>query len=366
MEKMIGIIGCNFSTGKFSLLTKNRPIATIPFAGRYRLIDFPISNMTNSHITSVGVITPHLYRSIIDHIGSGKEWGLSRKSGGLFILPGTSYGFDAGKGKLSIKDLKGNMTFFKKASGKYVIIAVPGKIFNIDYEEVLEHHKKSGAGITLIYKHMDESSSDEKEVSIKNNNVVGIKKAKTSGGDIFLDTLIIDNDILEKFIDWYKDNSYLDLIDVINENISHIKVSAYEFTGYVASINNVKEYMKESFDMLDADVIKEIFLKDDRIIKTKIHDAPPAKYGEKSKVTNSIVGTGSKIDGEVKDSVIFRDCIIEEKTKISNSVIMQGSVISEGANLENVIIEKDVIILAGAVLKGSQDKPLIITKEQNG
>ena len=133
MNKMIGLVATNYSLGDFGLLTEERPIASIPYGGRYRLIDFPISNIVNAGVTLVGVITPYLYRSILDHIGNGKPWNLSRKNEGLFVLPGTVYGYDTGKGKLMLRDIRGNKMFLERSNADYVVVACCNKIFNIDY-----------------------------------------------------------------------------------------------------------------------------------------------------------------------------------------------------------------------------------------
>ena len=364
VNRACGIISTNYSREDFSLLTTNRPIASIPFGARYRLVDFPLSNMVNSNITSVGLITPHMYRSIIDHVGSGKEWGLSIKNGGLFILPGTTYGFDIGKGKVSVRDIKNNDQFLHKTKEEYVVISASNKIFNIDYNEPLDFHIKNHASITFIYKNMDATSNADLAIELDGNKVKSIVPAKKKKVNMFLDSLIIDKEILFKLLSWYADKTYLDIVDIINENLSHLKVYAYEFTGYVAPINNLNDYMNASRDLFKPEVMKEVLF-GERIILTKIHDAPPVKYGENAKVSSSILGTGAKVFGEVKNSIVFRASIIEENAKIDNCVIMQGAVVKKGAILSNVILEKDAIVGENAEYHGTLNKPLIITRMQN-
>ena len=366
MKKIAGLVCMNYNLGDFGLLTYNRPVASIPYGGRYRLMDFPLSNLINVGMTTVGLITPHLYRSILDHVGNGKSWNLSRKNGGMFILPGSTYGFDAGRGKMTVKDIIGNRRFFERTDSDFVVIACCDKIFNIDYKEVIKSHIDSSASVTLCYKYMDKDiPKNEYAITVNDNGLVkDIKRLKKAGKNenVYMDTLVINTDLLLKITDWYKDQSYQDLLDVIEENINHIVVNGYKFDGYVKLINNVKDYMDASKELLDESVIEELF--NNRMIYTKIHDAPPVKYDKKAKVENSIIATGSIIKGKVKNSIIFRDCIVEEGAEIVNSVVMQKSIISKNAYIENVILDKYAQIAESVEIKGTDDKPIILTRNQ--
>lgn len=364
MEHLVGLVSANYSVGNFDKLTAHRPIAAIPFGSRYRLIDFPLSNMVNSGIVSVGLITPHLYRSLLDHLGSGKEFGLSRKNGGLFILPGSTYGFDLGKGKFSLKDLRGNIAFFVRRAFDRVVMAASNMVYNIDYKEVEDHHVKKDANITLIYKKVDEAIPGEYVVDVDDKGKVKtfrkLKKVEKNV-NLFLDSLIVDREVILAIIEWYKDNSYLDLCDAIGENLGHLSVQGYEFKGYVKSINSVTDYKNASKELLDDDVLKEVFMNEKRFIHTKVHDAAPVKYFDTAKVNLALVGTGSIIKGEIKNSIIFRDCVIDEGAKIENCVIMQKCHIGKNVTLENVICEKDIVVEAGEVHKGTDKKPIILS-----
>lgn len=366
MKKLAGLICMNYNLGDFGLLTDNRPVASLPYGGRYRLMDFPLSNLINTGMTTVGIITPHLYRSILDHVGNGKSWNLSRKSGGLFILPGSTYGFDAGRGKITVKDIIGNKRFLERADSDYIVIACCDKVFNIDYKEVVKSHIESSASVTLCYKYIEKDiPKNEYAISISNNNLVSdIKKLKrvSKNENVYIDTLVINTDLLLKITEWYKDQSYQDLLDVIEENINHIVVNGYEFKGYVKIINNVKDYMDAGKELLNEEVIEDLF--NNRMIYTKIHDAPPVKYDKKAKVENSIIATGSIIKGKVKNSIIFRDCVVEEGAEIINSIVMQKSVVNKNVHLENVILDKYAKIADGVEIKGTEEKPIIITRNQ--
>lgn len=365
MERLIGLVSANYSGNDFGKLTSHRPIAAIPFGSRYRLIDFPLSNMVNSGITSVGLITPHLYRSIMDHISSGKEFGLSRKTGGLFILPGSTYGYDLGRGKFSIKDLKGNMVFFTRTIFDRVVISACSKIYNIDFRVVENTHNSNNANITFCYKKVSEAAVGEFVLEVndigKIKNIRKLKK-KEKNVNLFLDAFILDKDVAIKLIEWYKDNSYMDLIDAIAENISRLSLYAYEFKGYVKAINNINDYMDASKELLDDNVISELFM-GERLIHTKVHDAAPVKYFDTAKVSNALVGTGSKIKGNIENSIVFRDTIIEAGAKIKNSVVMQKCYVGKNSVLENVILEKGLRVEDNEIHKGTDKKIIIITND---
>ena len=365
MERLAGLISANYNDTRFGKLTAHRPIAAIPFGSRYRLIDFTLSNMINSGMTSVGLITPHLYRSLLDHLGSGKEFGLSRKSGGLYILPGSTYGYDLGKGKISIRDCKGNMKFFERTRFDRLVLATCSKIFNIDYRDVERFHLEKDLNVTFVYK--KDMDADVGDIVIDFDDRGRVKalrriKKKEKKANLYLDSTLIDKNVMIRIIDWYKDNSYIDVIDAIAENLGRLSAGAYEFTGFAGSINNIKDYMEVSKALLDSKVIKELFM-GDRLIHTKIHDAPPVKYLDNAKVKNALVGTGSTIDGSIENSIICRNVVIEEGAKIKNSIIMPLCHIGKKAVLENVICEKNVVVEEGEVHKGTATKPAILSND---
>lgn len=365
MNRLEGLISANYNDERFGKLVSHRPIAAIPFGSRYRFIDFQLSNMVNSGIDQVGLITPHYYRSLMDHLGSGKEFGLSRKTGGLFILPGSTYGYDLGAGKFSIKDLRGNPGFISKTYFERVVVATCNKIFNIDYKLVDKFHQKNEANITLIYKKVSLASRGDIVIDINSNGIVkGIRRLKDDEKDVnmFLDSMIIDKNVIAKIIDWYKDNSYLDIMDAISENIGRFSVLAYEFTGYAKAINDIKDYVDASIELLDEKVMRELFMSK-RLIHTKVHDAPPVFYAPTAKVSKSLVGTGSYIKGTIDSSVIFRDVVVEEGAVIKNSIIMQKCHIGANSIIENAIIEKALEVNDGVVYKGTKEAPIVVSNE---
>ena len=366
MKDIMGIICTNYNDDDLNQLTEDRALASLPFGGRYRLVDFPLSNMKNSDIRTVGIIMPYMYRSLMDHLGGGKEWNQYRKVGGFFFLPGSIYGLKTARSKFLLRDFISNRPFVTRGSGDLIVISGSNKIFNIDYRSIAREHEASGADVTLIYKR-SYIPADSGELFLDINDfgrVSNIMHEPDGDACCFLDTLIINREMLLNYLNWYEALTYLDLMDTIAETLSTVKVFAYEFDGYAGSINSLKTYMNCSIDLLDENVRDELFIPE-RQISTKAQDSAPAKYLPHAHVRNSIISSGCIIDGNFEDCIIFRDVIIERGASIKNSVIMAHTVIGENVCLENVISDKYVHIQPGVKLFGSCDNPITIEKRSN-
>lgn len=365
MKRMMGLVCTNYTEGDFGLLTEERPLASLPYGGRYRLVDFPLSNMVNSGMNIVGLITPHLYRSLLDHVGNGKEWALSRKVGGMYILPGSTYGLRGAVGKFLLRDMIENRAYLERSRRDLVVISASNKVYNIDFREVADAHEEKGAGITLIYKRVPEGAlfKDLAVISDARGRVTALRRDVAGEACQFMDAMIIDRELLLKILDWYSALSYLDLVDVIAENLDQLAVFGYEFEGYMRSIDNAVGYMEASMELLDPKLIRELFM-GERSIRTKVQDAHPVKYGPHAKVTNSLVATGCIVKGTVENSIIFRDCTVEEGDVVRNSVIMQSGRLEKNLLLENVICDKYCHLSEGISLHGTPERPLIVTRKQ--
>lgn len=366
MKDIMAIICTNYNEDSLGSLTANRSLASLPFGGRYRLVDFPLSNMKNSDIRTVGIIMPYMYRSLMDHLSGGKEWNLYRKVGGFFYLPGTIYGLKTARSKFLLRDFIVNKPFVVRGNGDIVVISGSNKIFNIDYSDIAHQHELSGADITLIYKkNTVPCDADELYLDINTyGRVTNITHDPNTDGNCFLDTLIINRSMLLNYLNWYEALPYLDLMDTIIETLSTVKTYAYEFSGYAGSINSLKTYMDCNMELLNKNVRSELFLPD-RQISTKAQDSAPAKYLPAARVRNSIVSSGCIIDGDIENCIIFRDATIERGATIKNSIIMAHSVIGRHVCLENVICDKYVRIQPGVRLYGSPDNPIVIEKSSD-
>ena len=234
MEKVIGLITCNYSAKETSALTESRPVASLPYFSRYRLVDFALSNFVNCGIRTVGMVMPYNYRSIIDHVGSGKDWDLDRKNGGLFILPGSAFGTSRTGARFLLRDLIHNKAYFTRSNADAVICSTANFVFNIDLDEVYEAHKASGADITVLTKTASEKDTDVTAFDVIDGRVQGVRQGVNFGDTMFLDCFIINRQLLLDMFDWYAPTDYLDLFEAMAGDFGRVDVRTYDFGGYVA------------------------------------------------------------------------------------------------------------------------------------
>lgn len=365
MSSVIGLISSNYSGEGYGKLIETRPVASIPFGGRYRLIDFVLSSMTNSGISSVGVITPSNYRSLADHLNMGREWGLNKKQGGLFMLPGAVHGLKDVNARFSLRDAILNRDFFLRADEDTVLYCAANRIYNMDFRPAISFHEKTGAAVTLIYKkHSDGANAQGLFLNINEAGQVTEVMEKAEGEtNVFLDAMLISRTLLLDFIECYQNLGYIDVMDIIATNLSQIQVGTWCYEGYEHAIDTAKDYMVVSQALLRPEVQEELF-NEDRPILTKTQDSPPAKYLPGSNVKNSLVAASCIIEGTVENSIIFRNVEIGKGAVVRNSVLMQHCVIGAGAVVENVICDKYVKISSDVSFSGSEKKPYVIGKKQ--
>ena len=372
-SECVGIINLdNKNDLTMNQLTNVRPIASLPIAGRYRVIDFSLSNMVNSGITNVGIFAKEKYRSLTDHLGSGKDWDLSRKQGGLYVLSpenaknNNNYGYRKG----DIYTILANIDYIEKSPEEYVIVAPSYMICSIDYNDLLKYHKKSNNDITIVYKRVENANKD-----FKNCNTLNIDKDKLvknvgnnlntfPSANICMDTFIMKRtDFIECIYSIASMGTYSYIEDYIINQLDNIQVGAYKYEGYLKCITSLKSYYEASKEFLTEDVSREIF-KSDRKIFTKDKSQAPTMYGENAEVKGSFIATGCQIDGTVEDSTLFRKVKIGKGSIIRDSVIMQSCKIGENVVLENVILDKNVVISDNKELKGDKDYPMVIEKNE--
>ena len=369
MKDTMGIIYTVENDFDLKDLTAKRSIAAIPFGGRYRVIDFALSNMVNSGITNVGIITQNNYSSLMDHLGSGKEWDLNRKRNGLFILPPYINDSNPGVYRGSIDAYHSIMGYIRKSSQKYVLLSGSHMVCNIDFNEAYDFHIEKGADITIIYKEEKSLSSEELRkytlVRMKNDGKVWdmeVNPRMPKSSNIFMKMCIIEKGLLEYLVEECFARGQSDFImDILLRKLDTLKIYAYPHSGYLGRIDSINNYYENSMNILNPEIRNELFFKPGRIY-TKIKDKVPAKYLDTAIVQNSMIADGCVIEGEVYNSVIFRGVSIAKGAVIRNSIIMQGSVIHENALLEQVIVDKEVMIGSGRKLIGQKSYPVVIGK----
>lgn len=364
MERVMGFISANYASNELGTLTDQRTIASLPYGGRYRLIDFPLSNMINSGITTVGVVMPYKYRSIIDHVGAGKEWGLDRKKGGLYILPGSVFGINNSGHRFLLRDMRRNMAFLRRSRKDYLIGAGTSCIYNMDYEQFLKKHIESGAGMTLLVKKMDKDEPHQACVKTEYGLVTGMTSGVKAGDLAFMDCFIINRDLLMNILDWYQAVDYMDLFGALADDFDKIRIHTYELDEYVQCVHSTEEYFKGSMELLSYHIRKQLFL-EERPVITKIQDTVPSRYADGCQVENSLIPAGCNIKGKVRNSILFRGVVVEKGAEVENSIILQNCVIGRNAKIGNAIIDRFNVIGEGTILKGTEKDILIKDKADN-
>ncbi len=367
MQNVMGIINLNEKDELLKEITANRPVAAVPFGGRYRIIDFALSNMVNSGIRNVGILVQNKYRSVMDHLRSGKEWDLMRKKGGLFILPPAT-NFSAGICQGDVENFINNMDYITNSRQKYVLISGSSVICNLNYRKAFKFHLDTQADVTILYQdEADEQLDCTHCITIatgEGSRVVGMKvnPGKNGSSKISMGMYILAKDLLIDLVKACSSQGGTDIVrDGFVNNIDKLKVYGYQYKGYLARINSIQDFYKHNMNLLKPENWQELFAKSG-LVYTKVKDEAPVKYKEGSKVVNTMIANGCIIAGHIENSIIFRGVTIGKGSHIRDSVIMQKCEIAEDAIVENVICDKDVRINAGKWVKGERNYPLVIKK----
>ncbi len=366
MKNCIGIINLDENENRMGELVVNRSLASIPIAARYRVIDFVLSNMTNSGINCIGIFTKNKSRSLIDHITNGRPWDLNRKTDGLRVF---NFGnedpvFD------DVHNFADNIQFLNRSRKEYVLLAPSYMVCNINYKEVLEYHKSTGKDVTIVYKKVnnaDEAFSDCGVLNIDDaGNVISVGEniGKNPKANINMEMYILKRELFVNIVnECISSGMYRKVKDYIHNNLKNISAGAYEFTGHLDCINSIKALYDSNAALLNKKINKEIF-NEERPIYTKTKDEGPTFYSDKSNVVNSIIANGCRIEGTVENCIIGRRVYIGKNTKLKDCVIMQNSRIEDDAVLDNVIADKGSEIRKGETLIGSTMYPLVIKKRK--
>lgn len=368
MKKIAGVILNSSNQLDLDALLKHRSIHTIPIGGKYRLIDFPLSNLVNmTQDLHVGVVGSYNYRSLVDHLKQGQDWNLSRKSNDLLILQGDRSAKIGQVSRISIQDFVDNHEFFNKLSDdtEHLVLSGTNVISNIDYQAILEEHERLDADITLLYKENYQGDIQNKEVRIvvEGNDVKELiySEKKQSKGELFIDSLIINRKLFMMILEEAEKRGLIDFIELINLCLKDCVVKAYSVPGYVKIINSLQSYFECSMDLLTCDVNSELF-KQERKVYTKSKDNHPTVYGKEAEVKKALVASGAIVNGKIEDSIVFRNATIHKGAKIKNSVIMQGAVVEEDAVVVNAILDKNAVVKKGEFITSTTKEPILVQK----
>ncbi len=368
-----GLIFSNIHDRSIPEMARLRTMASIPFGCRYRLIDFPLSNMVNADINTVGVITHNNYQSLLDHIGTGKDWDLARRSGGIKILPPYIAAYENNvANKLysgRLEALVGAEHFINRCGADYMVLSDCDVVLNIDLDAVISEHIRRDAFLTIVTKHLNaDEYRFEKAVGLvdigEDGQVIGISKEKPSGEvDVNTNLYVIKRSDLQNVIADSLANGYTSFSnDIIRRNLGRKSIYTYRYDGWYALIGSLESYFRTSMRLLTEEARRELFSQPERKIYTKIRNSSPTKYCDGAEVKNSLLADGCVIEGKVENSIIFRDVHVGRGTVVKNCVILQNTDIGSNVTLNCVITDKDVRIKDGRLLSGHETMPFFIGK----
>jgi glucose-1-phosphate adenylyltransferase len=365
MKQVMGVINLVNEPDDLEELTYFRCAASVPFGGRYRLIDFTLSSMVNSGIDNVAVFTHHKYRSLMDHLGSGKEWDLDRKRGGLFLLPSV-LDDTTGMSRGDLYQFYSHRDYFYRGKEELVIITRSHMVSNINYKDAVRYHEEMQADITVIYKQVDEDEPAKfRRLAVKDDGRVTVMEDHTGRlrtNNISMEMYIMSKALLLDMVESCLAQGYDHFVrDGIMKNIDKLSVYGYKFEGHLGIVNSIQGYYKHSMELLNPKIWRELFFQKD-LIYTKVKDEPPAKYSDTAAVKNSLIANGCMIEGKVENSILFRGVKIRKGAYVKNSIILQNCEIEENVIIENAILDKDVFISRGRVLTGDNKAPFIAAK----
>ncbi len=368
-KNVLGMIFANIHEEALESLTDMRTMGSVPFCSRYRLIDFPLSNMVESGITKIGVVTNANFNSLMDHVGTGKPWDLSRKTDGLYLLPPYSLNSTTMWGN-RIDAIYGNMGFLDQSNQEYVLMSDCYSVMNLDYEKLFEAHENSGAAITvvgvkgklpknmrslLVFDEVDE-----------NGKILDASIDTAGDGEVFYscNIILIKKYLLQTLITTAHSKNEVSfqrsiLMNCINSGMAY----AYDATDcFVGTIDSVQSYYDISMSLLERENKKKLFAPE-RPIYTKERDDMPSLYGTEAVIKNSLIADGCEIKGTVENCIIFKGVKIEKDAVVKNSILMQDTVIGEGTKVNCIIADKNVNIKSGVELSGAENFPVSLSKD---
>ena len=371
IHNAFGLIVSGERTTRLKDLTLSRSTAAIPFGGRYRAIDFILSDMVNAGITSVGLVTEKNYHSLMDHLGSGKEWDLHRKREGLFILPPFMTKDNAGVFRGAVDALRSVMGYVRRTQEDYAILSWPRVVMNVDLVPMMEQHVATGADITILYA---EDGSLQPEDQSQDLRLILDEKGRVTDMELdayrprsvnrSADVMILKKELLEYLVEEaYARGEYDFHRDILLKKCRTLNIMGYKFEGFLARMESVESYFAASMARRNPDVQADLF-NARRPIYTKVKDEVAARYSVSAQVKNALVADGCVIEGLVENSILFRGVHVKPGARIYNSIVMQGAEVGENVLLDHVILDKGVKILPGRSLQGYDSFPIVIRKNQ--
>ncbi|TXK74845.1 glucose-1-phosphate adenylyltransferase subunit GlgD [Paenibacillus sp. N3.4] len=379
MKDVLGMINLMNEQDDLSTLTRNRCVAAVPFAGKYRLVDFALSNMSNSGIQKVALLSSPKANSLLEHVGDGHNWGLDAfDNGGLSVLPPVSLRMDPANQIRTLDHgdllhLHSHLDYLKSCNETYILIAPSSVVYRSNFENMVDYHRSTGADITVLYKNlteMDHHAHIGHAFNLEMNDQGRVVKAASTyhalpsvtPQNIDLDTMVMARTLLIELIDRsINSGKEAYLKDVIWAHLADIHVQGYANHGYVAIMDSIDSYYAHSMHLLQPQGWKQFMINQESVYTRKEEEQEIA-CNHQALIRNSFVAPGCRIEGYVENSILFAGVTVSKGASIKNSVIMHDCEIEASAYLDKVILDKHVIVEQGADLRGQYAHPLVAEK----
>ena len=371
-----GIIFSNLNDNTLSRLTAERTVAAIPFACRYNLVDFALSNMVHSGIVNISVVANYNYRSLAEHIGSGKDWDLARRSGGIRMISPyqTSKSAHTSMYSYRLEALKSMSEYIMELQEENVVLSDCDNICNIDLKKILSYHKQIDADITFVTAPCPESFTSKSMqlmlASDENGKVTSIARAKTHVEDKpqrFIGIYIMKTLYLRKLLDdafAYNYNSLTE--DILMNNCTAKKYYTYSYDGYVAPVSSFLDYFTHSIELTEKpELMKQLLMNRKRPVFTRVHNSAPCTYKEGASVKSSLIADDCLIEGTVENSILFRGVKVAKGAVVRNSVLFAGTYVGPNSSVNCIVADKNVTVGENCNLSGSRNLPFYISRGRN-
>ncbi len=374
MASAAGIIFSSLNNNTLSRLTSDRTVAAIPFACRYRLVDFCLSNMVNANISNISVVANYNYRSLLEHIGSGKDWDLARRSNGINLVSPFQSAVNESEAKMfstHMEALKSMRKYISEIKEDYIVMMDSDHVLNIDLADVINTHEITGAEVTIVTHPIKDDYTAKhnrmlvSSVAGKITDIVMSSSYKSTHTELSLGIFVVSTFYLRRLIeqaDAYNLNSFT---QILLQSCKTSNYRNYKYTGYVASVSSFLDYYKCSMDIAKDPAAREsLFGKKDAPIYTRVHNSAPAVYKTGAKVENSMLADECVIEGTVINSILFRGVKVEKGAVVKNSVLFRGTHVGKNATVNCIVSDKDVYISDSITLSGNDNMPFYIQKNR--
>ena len=368
-----GIIFSSLNDNTLSRLTNDRTVAAIPFACRYRLVDFALSNLVNANISNISIVANYNYRSLAEHVGSGKDWDLARRAGGVnFISPfQTAYTSNTQMYSTRLEALINMKEYIGECKEDYIVLMDSDSVLNIDIADVIRNHQASGAKITIVTRNVVRGYTSKRprmmisSVAGKVSDITMSSVYTEKNPELSLGIMVMSTAYLRIIIEEAQAYHLNSLTGILLRNYKSQNYRTYNYKGYVATVSSFLDYYKHSIELAkDERARASLLWRKDAPVFTRVHNSAPVVYKSTAKVENSMIADDCVIEGTVINSVIFRGVHVERGAVVKDSVLFSGTYVGKNASLNCIVTDKDVYISDGVTLSGNDNMPFYVQKRR--